>query len=135
MTAPRCVANVLEVARALRAGPRLRNDVIFVFSDGEENGDLGAAAFAGQSPLMAASTRFSTRMYRAATARRMCWAITARGSARARPGRASRDRSHDPRRHDDAASAAALGAWRGRHRGLAARSGRHHRGKRATTAD
>ena len=47
-----CVASVLEAARALRAGPPLRNDVIFVFSDGEENSDLGAAAFAGQSPLM-----------------------------------------------------------------------------------
>ena len=47
-----CVASVLEAARALRAGPPLRNDVVFVFSDGEENSDLGAAAFAGQSPLM-----------------------------------------------------------------------------------
>ena len=36
----------------MRAGPPLRNDVVFVFSDGEENSDLGAAAFAGQSPLM-----------------------------------------------------------------------------------
>ena len=47
-----CVASVLEIARALKAGPPLRNDVLFVFSDGEENGDLGAAAFAEQSPLM-----------------------------------------------------------------------------------
>ena len=47
-----CVASVLEAARALHAGPPLRNDVVFVFSDGEENSDLGAAAFAGQSPLM-----------------------------------------------------------------------------------
>ena len=47
-----CVASVLEAARALRAGPPLRNDVVLVFSDGEENSDLGAAAFAGQSPLM-----------------------------------------------------------------------------------
>ena len=47
-----CVGSVLETARALRAGPRLRNDVILVFSDGEENGDLGAAAFAGQHPWM-----------------------------------------------------------------------------------
>lgn len=47
-----CVATVLEAARALLAGPRLRNDVLLVFTDGEENGDLGAAAFAGQHPLM-----------------------------------------------------------------------------------
>jgi Zn-dependent M28 family amino/carboxypeptidase len=47
-----CVASVFKIARALRAGPRLRNDVVVVFSDGEEKGDLGAAAFAGQSPLM-----------------------------------------------------------------------------------
>jgi MFS family permease len=47
-----CVATLLEAARALRAGPALRNDVLLVFSDAEENGDLGAAAFAGQSPLI-----------------------------------------------------------------------------------
>ena len=49
VTAPRCVANVLEVARALRAGPRLRNDVIFVFSDGEENGDLARPPSPGRA--------------------------------------------------------------------------------------
>ena len=47
-----CVATLLETARALRAGAPLRNDVLLVFSDAEENGDLGAAAFAGQSPLI-----------------------------------------------------------------------------------
>ena len=47
-----CVAAVLEAARAVRAGAPLRNDVLLVFSDAEENGDLGAAAFAEQSPLM-----------------------------------------------------------------------------------
>lgn len=47
-----CVAAVLEIARALTAGPALRNDVLFVFSDGEENHDLGAAAFAGRHPAM-----------------------------------------------------------------------------------
>jgi Peptidase family M28 len=47
-----CVATLLEAARALRAGPPLRNDVLLVFSDAEENGDLGAAAFAAQSPLI-----------------------------------------------------------------------------------
>jgi hypothetical protein len=47
-----CVATLLETARAVRAGAPLRNDVLLVFSDAEENGDLGAAAFAGQSPLI-----------------------------------------------------------------------------------
>jgi hypothetical protein len=47
-----CVAAVLEAARAVIAGEPLRNDVLLVFSDAEENGDLGAAAFAEQSPLM-----------------------------------------------------------------------------------
>jgi Zn-dependent M28 family amino/carboxypeptidase len=36
---------VLETMRALRAGPPLRNNVIAAFTDGEEVGDLGAAAF------------------------------------------------------------------------------------------
>lgn len=39
------VATVLETARALRAGGRLRNDVLFLFTDGEERGLLGSAAF------------------------------------------------------------------------------------------
>ena len=47
-----CVAAVLEAARAVRAGGPLQNDVLLIFSDAEENGDLGAAAFAEQSPLM-----------------------------------------------------------------------------------
>ena len=47
-----CVAAVLETARALRAGPPLRNDVLFVFTDGEENQDIGARAFATQNPAM-----------------------------------------------------------------------------------
>jgi acetylornithine deacetylase/succinyl-diaminopimelate desuccinylase-like protein len=46
-----CVAAVLEAARAVRAGEPLRNDVLLIFSDAEENGDLGAA-FADRSPLM-----------------------------------------------------------------------------------
>ena len=40
------VAAILEVARALRAGPALRNDVILLFTDGEEIGLLGSQAFA-----------------------------------------------------------------------------------------
>jgi hypothetical protein len=39
------VAALLEVARALRAGPPPRNDIIFLFTDGEERGLLGAQAF------------------------------------------------------------------------------------------
>lgn len=39
------VATLLETARALRSGPPLRNDVIFLFTDGEERGLLGARAF------------------------------------------------------------------------------------------
>lgn len=47
------VAALLETARALRAGPPLANDVIFLISDGEEIGLLGARAFATQHPWMA----------------------------------------------------------------------------------
>jgi len=39
------VVVLLETARALRAAPQLRNDVIFLFTDGEERGLLGAQAF------------------------------------------------------------------------------------------
>ena len=39
------VAAMLETARALTVGPRLKNDVIFLFTDGEEAGLLGAKAF------------------------------------------------------------------------------------------
>lgn len=45
-----CVATLLETLRALRAGPPLRNDVIAVFADAEENGDVGAAGFMGNHP-------------------------------------------------------------------------------------
>jgi hypothetical protein len=44
------VAVTLETVRAVLAGPPLANDLIIVFSDGEENGDLGAAAFNQQHP-------------------------------------------------------------------------------------
>ena len=47
-----CVVTLLETLRALRATPPLRNDVIFVFADGEEMGDLGAHAFATQHRWM-----------------------------------------------------------------------------------
>jgi hypothetical protein len=44
------VAALLETMRALKAGPPLKNDVIAVFTDGEECGLLGAHAFVSQHP-------------------------------------------------------------------------------------
>jgi nitrogen fixation-related uncharacterized protein len=44
------VAALLETARALAAGPPLRNDVIFLITDGEELGLLGARAFVEEHP-------------------------------------------------------------------------------------
>ena len=44
------VAALLETLRALRAGPPLRNDVIFLLTDGEEDGLLGASAFVAEHP-------------------------------------------------------------------------------------
>ena len=44
------VASLLETARALSVGPQVKNDVIFLFTDGEEIGLLGAKAFATEHP-------------------------------------------------------------------------------------
>jgi hypothetical protein len=44
------VAAILETARALSSGGRLRNDVVVLLTDGEEPGMLGAASFAAQHP-------------------------------------------------------------------------------------
>lgn len=44
------VAVLLETARAIQASGPLNNDVIFLFSDGEETGLLGAKAFVNQQP-------------------------------------------------------------------------------------
>jgi hypothetical protein len=44
------VGTLLETARALTAGPQLRNDVLFLFTDGEETGLLGARAFVAEHP-------------------------------------------------------------------------------------
>jgi hypothetical protein len=44
------VAALLETLRALRAGPALRNDILFVITDGEEDGLLGASAFVAENP-------------------------------------------------------------------------------------
>ncbi|SCF37199.1 M28 family peptidase [Micromonospora mirobrigensis] len=46
-------STILEVARALAAGPRPRNDVVFVLTDAEEACLCGASAFAGDDPLAA----------------------------------------------------------------------------------
>ena len=44
------VAALLEAARALRSGPPPRNDIIFLFTDGEERGLLGSQAFLQDDP-------------------------------------------------------------------------------------
>jgi len=44
------VAAMLETLRALKATSPLKNDVIFLFTDGEEAGLLGAAAFVAEHP-------------------------------------------------------------------------------------
>ncbi|MFI7512511.1 M28 family peptidase [Micromonospora echinofusca] len=46
-------STILEVARALAAGPRPRNDIVFVLTDAEEACLCGAAAFASSHPLAA----------------------------------------------------------------------------------
>ncbi|MGC5050160.1 M28 family peptidase [Micromonospora sp. DT48] len=47
------VATILEVARALTAGPAPRNDVVLVLTDAEEACLCGASAFASEHPLAA----------------------------------------------------------------------------------
>jgi hypothetical protein len=44
-------AALLETARALMASPPLRHDVVFLFTEGEEEGLLGARAFVEHHPL------------------------------------------------------------------------------------
>lgn len=44
------VGAMLETLRALKAGPQLKHDVIFLFTDGEEVGLLGANAFVKEHP-------------------------------------------------------------------------------------
>jgi hypothetical protein len=46
------VAAILETVRALRSGPALKNDLIVLFTDGEEAGLLGAEAFVSSHPWM-----------------------------------------------------------------------------------
>jgi peptidase M28-like protein len=45
------VAALLETMRALRAGQPPKNDVIFLLTDGEEEGMLGASAFVDEHPF------------------------------------------------------------------------------------
>ena len=44
------VATLIETLRALKTGPALKNDVVLLFTDGEENGLLGARAFVNEHP-------------------------------------------------------------------------------------
>jgi Zn-dependent M28 family amino/carboxypeptidase len=44
------VAAMLESMRALEAGKPLKNDTVFLFTDGEELGGAGAEAFASEHP-------------------------------------------------------------------------------------
>lgn len=46
------VATLLETIRALKASTPLKNDVIFLISDGEEMGLLGAKEFVDKNPLL-----------------------------------------------------------------------------------
>jgi MFS family permease len=46
------VASILEILRALKQGPPIQRDVIVLFTDGEEEGLLGAEAFAHSHPWM-----------------------------------------------------------------------------------
>jgi hypothetical protein len=46
------VASILETVRALRSGPALKNDLIVLFTDGEEASLLGADAFAFSHPWL-----------------------------------------------------------------------------------
>ncbi len=58
------VATTLEIARALKAGPQPQRDIIFLITDGEELGLMGASAFFHHDPLAAhvgAAINFETR--------------------------------------------------------------------------
>lgn len=46
------VASMLETMRVIKRGPALKNDVLFLFTDGEESGLLGADAFAADAVRM-----------------------------------------------------------------------------------
>jgi Zn-dependent M28 family amino/carboxypeptidase len=42
---------MLETARTLASGGPMRNDVVMIFTDGEEAGLLGASSFVAEHPL------------------------------------------------------------------------------------
>ncbi|MFD9375510.1 M20/M25/M40 family metallo-hydrolase [Streptomyces sp. NPDC059999] len=46
------VGAVLEIARVLKAGERTRNDVVLLFTDAEEIGQLGARAYVRNTPTL-----------------------------------------------------------------------------------
>ncbi len=46
------VASLLETLRVLKAGPQLKNDIIILITDDEENQMLGAAAFVNEHPYL-----------------------------------------------------------------------------------
>lgn len=46
------VAAMLETARLLKSGKPLKNDIVFLFTDGEEDGLLGAHGFVQNSPIL-----------------------------------------------------------------------------------
>ena len=48
------VISILETVRALRTGPPLQNDLVILFTDGEEPGLLGAAGYVADHPDLAA---------------------------------------------------------------------------------
>ena len=86
-------ATILETARALTAGPRPRNDVVFVLTDAEEACLCGAAAFAAAAPAGAPTAAWcSTSRPAAAPARSSCSRRRRRNAdagRRLRPGRAA----------------------------------------------
>ena len=66
------VAATLEVVRAVLAGPPLANDVIVVFSDGEENGDLARRHSTNSTRGQRTSGSRSTLRRKAPADRRCC---------------------------------------------------------------
>ena len=91
------VAALLETARALRAGPPPRNDVIFLFTDGEERGLLGSQAFLARGPVGLRRRRGPQLRQRRARRRRRSCTRRARGNGlliaalpRRRPRRTAR---------------------------------------------
>lgn len=87
------VVTLLETARALKAGPALPNDVIFLFTDGEEDGLLGGKAFAREhewSEDVAVVLNFEARgcrgpVFMFETSENNGWLISEFGKASPRP--------------------------------------------------